>query len=219
MLGAIGPAAGPAVDKLIRLLQDKNQSDDDRWWVAIKLGEIGPPARKAVPILIQILETESSHLQNGAVNALGDLGHNDKRVVPVLVKALDNKDASVSVGAVRALGNLGEKPERAIPAHMRFLSKHRRDTNYQAARILFFESLRRFGTDAKCTLVLLVSIIKDDEETLEIRKEALLTLRTLGPEARKAIPVLKELLKQEYNSDGFSMELEKVLGAIERSPK
>jgi HEAT repeat protein len=214
MLGGIGPAAGPAVERLIRMLQDKSHGEDMRWLIMKNLADIGRPARKAAPVLLQILEAESGPMQRGAATFLGDLGQHNEKVVPALIKALEHKEVYVCLGAAFSLGQLGEQPELAVPALVRFWKKRRGDTDFDGAREIPLRALRGFGANAKAALPVLMATIKDDHEPEEMRKEALLTLASIGTAAREAIPTLKALLEREGKYGRLTESLEKALESI-----
>ena len=74
VLGEMGPAAAPAVDRLIEALGERDP--DDRVSAALALGRIGAPATKAEPALRKLLEDEKPHVREAAQSALDALSGN-----------------------------------------------------------------------------------------------------------------------------------------------
>ncbi len=94
------PAAQPAVDRLVRLL------DDDSPYVARIAGNALIQIREpAVPALIQALSHPSPAVRAGAARALTPLKSDD--AIPALYAALDDDSALVSHYANEALDKLG----------------------------------------------------------------------------------------------------------------
>lgn len=100
-LGALGPAAAPAVPALVVNLY-YDGAYEVRQAAAQALGEIGPGSKKAIPALTAVLLTDFVHVRVDAAIALGKIG--DKSAIYSLVKALDDEDDGVSGEAARSIG-------------------------------------------------------------------------------------------------------------------
>ena len=101
--GALGEIGKPAVELLIKTLQDGSVL----WPVTEALGKIGDA--RAVEPLIKVLSDGYSDVRISAVGALGKIG---KPAVEPLIKALSDNDKRVRWQAAGALGAIGD--ERAI---------------------------------------------------------------------------------------------------------
>jgi HEAT repeat protein len=67
-IAKLGPAAAPAVDRLIPLLKDED--DAVRRTAAWVLGTIGPEAKAALPELKQLLQTSDRNQMTAVANAI-----------------------------------------------------------------------------------------------------------------------------------------------------
>jgi HEAT repeat protein len=103
----LGPAAGPAVPKLIELIEEDNLVN--RRQAVGALMAIGPAAAPAVPVLRKALYHEDFHTQYWACRALGAIGEPALPAVPDLIDRLKNGAASVKRNAAAALGKIGPK--------------------------------------------------------------------------------------------------------------
>jgi hypothetical protein len=103
----LGPAAAPAVPKLIELIQEDNVVN--RRQAVGALMAIGPAAAPAVPVLRKALYHEDFHTQYWACRALGAIGEPALPAVPDLIDRLKNGAASVKRNAAAALGKIGPK--------------------------------------------------------------------------------------------------------------
>jgi HEAT repeat protein len=110
LLGGLGPAAAPAVPKLVKLLAPQ---DDEgvRRAAAEALGQIGPAAREAVPALAPLLRDPDDGVRSAAFQALGRLGPAAAEAVPALIDAL--ADPARRAPAAEALAAVGPA---AVPA-------------------------------------------------------------------------------------------------------
>jgi HEAT repeat protein len=97
---------GPAVEPLIRVLNDSNYWNVSRD-AAEALGKIGDS--RAVKPLIRALEDGSNDVRKSAAEALGKIG---EPAVEPLIKALNDTNEHVRVNAAEALGKIGWTPGR-----------------------------------------------------------------------------------------------------------
>jgi HEAT repeat protein len=109
ILGKQGPAAKPAVEALIKLIDDKNP--DVQHETLIALARIGPAAKAAVPALIKILrqtEIEPS-IRCAATYALGSIGPDAKEAAAEIAKNLNDKDETLAALSAWAMANIQGK--------------------------------------------------------------------------------------------------------------
>lgn len=106
-LGSMGSEAKAAKPKLVEILQNKRESDENRANAAMALGEMRKDALSAVPILVKILENKLNpqHLTISAALALDKI--DCQTLIPILVKRLTDKNfASISLNI---LNNIASK--------------------------------------------------------------------------------------------------------------
>jgi HEAT repeat protein len=84
----------PAVEPLLRALQQKDPKRDVRDYVARTLGKIGDP--RAIPPLLEALDHEKQPVRNAASTALGDMG---RAAFRPLADRLRDPSARVRLGA------------------------------------------------------------------------------------------------------------------------
>lgn len=105
-LASVGPAAAPAVGRIVASLNDPHPVV--RQTAASALTEVGPEARAAVPALILALADVDAVLRRRVCVALGEIGEGANAAVPALIKALQTDDSlTVKRHAAAALGELG----------------------------------------------------------------------------------------------------------------
>jgi len=102
---SLAKIGGPAVDVLVRALQDPENSRGHVMCV-IALGSMGPRAAPAVPALIQALESKQEQVRQKAAKALGGIGPDAKPAMAALKKALNDESKAVRYNAKKALKRL-----------------------------------------------------------------------------------------------------------------
>lgn len=169
---------GPVVPDLIKALSDKDS------WVrneaASTLKTIGPPtANLAIPALIKALKDEDDIVQNEAAWALAAIGPAAKDAIPILVEVMDHLPAAVAV-----LGAIGPAANSALPAIA--IAFKNADLENKAAFPVIFAKI------GPASIPVLVEILKGED--LKTQRFAAYALHDLGPSAKKASPVLVEIL-------------------------
>lgn len=211
LLGAIGPAAEPAVPALLRVLTREpavSVLDYGRVAAAKALGDIGASPERVVPALVAALASDKDDLRGAAIDALGRFGPRAKAAAPVLwevargtqkragqpVMLTDLREPGVfrewkaRVAAVSALARLGEDPRGTIAGLLEPL----RGASGEARRaaLAAVGDLAENGGPAVTLLVQAFREFKDD------RVAVATLLGTLGPAAREALPALEEAARQ-----------------------
>ena len=99
-LARLGPAARPALPKLMRLVEESSTFETVRVFAAFAVARIDPErAEFAVSVLAELAERASSQgfeSRQLAVQRLGDLGHSAKAAIPVLQSIRDSEMRRVS---------------------------------------------------------------------------------------------------------------------------
>ena len=107
-LGKAGPAAGPAVPVLARML--KKERDENRRAAAEALGKLGEVARPAIPALVEALVDSDEFLRYNAAEALGNVAQpGDRIVIAALGRALRDRYKEVPKIAAASLKKLQQE--------------------------------------------------------------------------------------------------------------
>lgn len=118
-LGLIGPDARPAIDELVRLIEDADKSV--RAQALESLLQIGiPPA--AIPKIVRCLLDSDKVVKRSALECLSSVGEGAVDAVPQLISALG--DDQLVAYAAGALAAIGPPAAAAVPELARVLSVH-----------------------------------------------------------------------------------------------
>jgi HEAT repeat protein len=215
-IGPPGRAAGPA---LAAILKDVNRSEDHlaagrALWVIARSPEVVPflqafikvkgPERAeaaellgrvgksadAVPVLLEELRQAKKAQRVALVERLARLGPGAKAALPALVDALQEQDPRLRTAALHALARLGELDDAAEPA-VAELTKLAKSADV-VERFNARRALVRIRKNV-AHLNLLADLLKEDPA--ELRGSAADLLGQFGPDAKAAVPALRELLK------------------------
>lgn len=136
-----------------------------------------------------------------AVQALGCLAHRRSEayqatLFPVLVALLEDADEIVRGVAAGELGDMYERAESAIPALLRRLEVDRSDTVARAA----IRALEKIGRQPERIVPVLVRrladyLAKGGSHPSAFDRGELSAIRSFGPAARPAVPVLEQALE------------------------
>jgi len=181
-LATLGTEAIPGLIKALSI--EKAQKP-----AAYILGKIGPAAKKAVPALIKAAGCDDPETRREVFFALGKMGPAAKKAVPVLAKALDDPCEECRFAAIFALGKIGSA---AKPAEKGLLEHLGGDDEFAAT----ISAWALAQIDPTCTeaaaksVPLLVKALEDPNP--QIREEAAVALKCLGPLAKSAVPTLEK---------------------------
>ena len=217
-LQSVGPAAAPALPRLIELLREKNE--ELRLASCLVLGKIGA---KAVPPLIAALEAKDPSVRYYACWALGANGAAAKDAVPALLKQLQRpQDPGVFRRAALALGEIGQQPDRVIPALLKTLAEiddHRENgvveavARFGAAAVPFLvEPLQRGERSSSFYVALIAGRIGAPAKELLPHLEKQLAMTPAGEAALKAMvqigPDAAPLLAKHVNRGAVEWQLQ-----------
>jgi HEAT repeat protein len=224
-LWRMGPGAKAAVPALGKALADEDVKV--RRDAAATLWRVGPAAKAAVPALAGALKDKDGEVRWGAAGALGAVGPEAGAAVPRLTDALKDKDLEVRHFAARALVRVGDRAAReaAAPVLREVLGKGDPDQRLRAELIVLLWQIGPAAAPAPSRLdpgdlhtaakmLQGVYTTKADEATRRNAVPTLLgafegttdavyrasfaqALGVIGPDARAAIPALREGLKDK----------------------
>jgi len=185
VLDAMGPDATPAVDALIKLLDDPKLHSD----AALELGRIGENARKAVTPLIKHAKTWDGKWNSWAIEGLGGISSDADRCVPLFIEALQKGDGFTQAAAARGLVGFGTASRPAIPAIIAAL--HSGDDEL---RDLCCQAIAEQGHDAVQALPVLKEIAKRLNEHSHETESVAGALAAMG---KRGLPTLLEMLNSK----------------------
>jgi HEAT repeat protein len=156
--------------------------------LACVAGCLAVPARaEDVSVLVERLKSPDSDMRREAAKELGDLGPQALPAVPELVQALRDSDLFVRRFAAQALGAIGPDARQALPALKGALKDGKKEV---AAAV--GTALGKLGSAGIATLS---DLVKDKKQDADVRKAAIAGLGSAGAQAREAVPVLVDVLK------------------------
>jgi len=182
-LAKIGMKTEPAVDALAKALNHTNKLT--RASAANALGNIGPEARNAVPALRAAARDNDSEVRLDAAYALWKI-ENASDAIEVLIPLLDSDDPRVGLRTIEALGEIGPPAKAALPA----LERVRKGDN-KLNGVASAWAMCRVRATNNLVEKLLPGLQHEDPM---VRIGAAWALGKMGPEARVAIPAMRELL-------------------------
>lgn len=193
-LGGIGPAHPDVLPALFRLLK----ATDPKWFpdaAARSLGRIGPPAKAAVPELLDLLKARGRKARSDCqefLTALASIAPESDAVLSAVVDILNDKKANpdLRTGTIHTLEKIGPAAKAAVPALIAALKETL--SGFSAGnREPIHAALVAVGADAAPALAEFLRG-KEDES---LRRIAIRILADMGPTAKAAIPVLRELAR------------------------
>ena len=161
------------------------------------LGRIGPDAKQAVPALIAALSDDEQEdaLHSAAAEALGLIGPAAKAAVPILKKRLEHPDPYVRVCAALALWKIDKDKSGAA-----VVTAGLNDRNFRT-RVVAAEAAWHLDKNARAVPLLLEVLreapFADPSDSGNMKYMAARALGRIGPPAKEAAPVLRELLQDE----------------------
>ncbi|MBI4658393.1 MAG: HEAT repeat domain-containing protein [Verrucomicrobia bacterium] len=157
------------------------------------LAKYGEAAREFIPTMIDLLRGTNGW---AAANALGDLGPIAEPAVPALVKAIQG---SARASAIHALGRIGPAARLAVPALLTA-------ANDPSSGVRLLAALGLWKIDGRTDAVgVLMDRLRSDKEldSVERRHAQFFRIRDIrwlgdiGPAAKAAIPILKEVANRD----------------------
>jgi HEAT repeat protein len=167
---AAGAAQAADVTKFVADLKDPDS--DVRRAAAKGLAEMGPDAKSAAPALLAALKNDKDlFVRRFAAQALGDVGADAKTAVPALAAALkEDGKKELAEAAITSLGKMGAP---AVPPLMDAVKNKTSPPKKEKGKK---------GPPAS-------------DPTALLRTKAIEALGNIGPEAKPAVPVLIEALR------------------------
>ncbi len=169
ILGAIGPAAKPAVDDIIKSLEDADPAV--RGDAAVAIASIGPDAAAAVPSLVKMLADEGAPAARyPAAFALGRIGRAAKPAVEQLRALATSSDEVLATVALWAALKITPEDsslfDQAIPALRKAVRAEREIVRLEAA-----VALGEIGAAAASAIPIL-ELVSEEDSSKPVRAAA-----------------------------------------------
>jgi FG-GAP-like repeat/HEAT repeats len=165
------------------------------------VGRIGPDAAEAVPALATILQNapKRGHRINASL-ALTKMAPATRAAVPALAGALNDEEPLVRMNAALALFRLGAEARPAVPALLEAL-RDKKNQMYPGGFALSIQEMLMLAVGrASAGSAVAVPVLTEglrSTQGIGVRLAAARALGEVGPEARSAEPLLRELLREE----------------------
>ena len=176
-LAPLGQAAVSDADPEIRLEAIKS------------IGRLGPAGAPAAPVLVQASRDRIAFVRRGAVTAIGAVGAATPETLEALMHALVDPDAAVIDNAAHSLLELGAPAVGPLTQSLKDP-----DVGLRQMAVLTLSGGIRFGKLRPIppeTVTALIETLGD--ASADIRDEAARALADLGPQAKDALPALRQM--------------------------
>lgn len=182
----LGPAAAPLTKPVLNVLA--NEDWDLKWAAADALGSIASPDPNVISALIVALGHKGGRVSPAAAHALAAIGQS---AIPALVQVLvEEGDDDRRGWAADVLGHIGPKAKVALKP-LAMLLRHENPELRAWCAI----ALGKIGR-LKEIVPILIRIL-ENRNPRGLRYQAAEALGSIGAGARRAIPTLKKLLRDE----------------------
>jgi HEAT repeat protein len=202
LLGQLGPAAKPAIEKLSEIVKDHQLPDNLRQRAAIAFSRIDPDSPPVLPALIEAIGQQP----NEVIAALRDLGPRAIAAMPHLIKLLDLHDHELSRDTcavlIPALPQIDPEGLFCLPALIRTV-----ETRTGTERAWAVVALGQIGPPARASVPSLIrtfmteSANHSDERTCEILGPTAIALRKIGAHPNFVVPAMISVLKDQKKAD------------------
>ena len=179
ILAGLGPAAKPALDDIVKELDDPDA--DHAGEAAVAIGAIGPEAAAAVPALRRLVgdAAKAPGLRYSAAYALGRIGPAAQEADPELRKLAESEDELMATVAIWAALKVAPQDkslfERAVPLLRRALRGDREMVRLEAA-----VALGDIGP-AAATAIPMLELVAEDDPVKGVRNAAAEALKKIRP--------------------------------------
>jgi HEAT repeat protein len=199
-LANLGPAARPALPRLLPLLEDKEPRLAICAAAAVARIDpsLAPRASRTIGEFLLAPRRASYSIRATAIQTLRGLGPDARAALPALLFILQDEDGPCLPQAALAAVEIDAARADAAVAFIReaLIEDKHGDDVYD-----LLDELPKLGPKAKVFLPELKQILASRKRPRHDVEAAALTLAAIGPEARDAVPLLRERLKTEKGTD------------------
>lgn len=198
---------GDHAESAIKRIQANLDSDSLETCLAAidSLTNLGQRSNDALPKFKQLAKNGSDPIRKAALTGVRKITSNPEDAVQVLMDGLKDKEWTLRKTAAQELGELEELAAPAIPALLKMMKSEKES---DVAR----RAIREIGTAGEDALPILLEILQDTSSGRRTRYYALYVLRKMGPKAKSALPVLRQL--REASDGSLDDEFERTIDEI-----
>jgi len=180
----LGPDGIKALPELLEAMHDED--DFINLAAAFAIQKLGPAAKVAAPTLVDmLLNSEDEKLRANALFPLWVMG-SEPGVIPALIKAMGDEDEGVRVTAIHALKMVGTDDREVVAAIFDKLNDESNVVRGAAASVL-----AETGKHIEPAMKVLIDLLDDVDG---FASKSATALGDLGPEAKRALPKLREIV-------------------------
>jgi len=185
----MGTEAAEAVPRIVPFLSDPDELV--RVSAVVALPRVAPDRASVLPLLKKALDDKAWRVRRQAAIELIHLDAEVPAAIPVLREGVKDAIPTYRLGAIAALGRAVSPEERKAMAVIaaEYLRVSDADVQHEAIR-----ALSSLGADA---VPYLVGLIKTEGEGYGVRMSAIRALGRIGPDAKAALPLLRELQQRK----------------------
>jgi HEAT repeat protein len=187
MLGTMGPAARPALPRIVELLKKQGALPERELCLAIAM--IGGDPRTVGPVLRDVMNRKDSPARAAAVYALGRIG--DKAAIKDITNLVESDDPALRLASAWALlqfdPNNPDYIKLAVPRLIQGLTHELAGVRLESVR-----TLGQLGPKAAAAQSALVDLLAKEQER-PVRIAAAIAVSELGPGTKSAVPALSQL--------------------------
>ena len=193
-LGQLAPHDDLTSSLLLDLLSDTNAPEEIRMGAAEGIAGVGmPQASPAIAHLKRmVMEGESTEAKTTAARALVKLGETDEIVAWALAELADGD----LITAPAVLGAVGPAASETVPALLNVLRTVPASSTYNT--LLALGNILA-GSDDQEAISAILDVLQDDNDG--VRGNAASALGRIGPAAREAAPMLRQMLDDDPSGD------------------
>mgnify|MGYP000011037302 CR=1 FL=1 len=187
-LSQLGPAAGDAVDELMTIA--RNENDTLSYWAVYTLGKIGPAADEAVPLLAEFSTDDNSFLRSLALKALESVATGEQ-LAKAIKPALKSDYDKTRTKALDFVEELGPKAKTTVPVLIKLLNKEDLDMRTRQRVIAALGAVRDPDT-----VSVLVGLLKSGNTHDQVKIASAAALHSIGKPAPEALKPLLNLAER-----------------------
>jgi hypothetical protein len=219
MLGRMGQQSKGAVPTVVTLLEKPDLPIAEARKCCEFLGIMGPHAQEAFPAVKALWTHDNLLIRMDAIYASAHIASTPEQISTVVehLKGLTapSVDQPLRLRALEALFKMSGKTQAGLPICIECLGDQDPKVADQARAILNMAQIGAHSVPAVPELVVLL-----DHGHSEVRLRTAYALMWIGPEAKDALPKLKEKLAAETNEKSdFAEALNKAIESIEETDK
>lgn len=193
-------------DSLIRLLSAWTLLDES--WT---LPENQRETTSATTALIEASKDESSIVRWFAIYTLLRFSKENPQAVPEIIEAINDKDIGVRYTAIKGILDSEKKYKAAVPELIQAVDDDNEDVQDIAIR-----ALGNIGSEAKAAKPKLLAILRNKQESDQIRGSAARALSRMKKYGQSAIPILVNILEDKQSSEELAEDAVRALGDMEK---